>query len=469
MATRNRPLGWIDAPPVCTLLAERVENFPDGATPILRERHPESVRRTRVVGKTSPDTGRRTRPKDRRARIAAAAAVAFAERGYHGVSVEDIATEVGVTKSALYRHFPGKYALFLNSALMLIDSLEGALDSVPDDPARDPRETLRAQMSAIIAVTVEQRRSAGIYRWERRYLRKEDRPAIRERSWAVNARIRRPLHQIRPDLSDEDAFVLVAAMLSTIGSITVHNLTLPPRYMEQLVLDACTALAETRFSPAPAAPERVAAADRPGQDNMRENLLRSAVGLFHQRGYNEVAVEDIAATVGLPASGIYRYFVSKSDILAAAFHRAADRLETAVAAGTAAASDPEDALRSLVSIYVDLSFSQRELMSVYFAELVNVPDASRADLRLRQRANVEQWSSYLQAICDGLSAADARFLMYAAINLVPDLGVLLGTSAAQQQAENIHRCMLAVLLSRSGQRLGHGEDAPCTPTIGSAH
>jgi len=126
-------------------------------------------------------------------------------------------------------------------------------------------------------------------------------------------------------------------------------------------------------------------------------------------------------------------------------------------------------LRSSVSIYVDLSFSQRELMSVYFAELVNVPDASRADLRLRQRANVEQWSSYLQAICDGLSAADARFLMYAAINLVPDLGVLLGTSAAQQQAENIHRCMLAVLLSRSGQRLGHGEDAPCTPTIGSAH
>ncbi len=98
-----------------------------------------------MVGKTSPDTGRRTRPKDRRARIAAAAAVAFAERGYHGVSVEDIATEVGVTKSALYRHFPGKYALFLNSALMLIDSLEGALDSVHDDPARDPRETLRAR------------------------------------------------------------------------------------------------------------------------------------------------------------------------------------------------------------------------------------------------------------------------------------------------------------------------------------
>lgn len=422
-----------------------------------------------MVGKASPDTGRRTRPKDRRARIAAAAAVAFAERGYHGVSVEDIATEVGVTKSALYRHFPGKYALFLNSTLMLIESLEGALDSVPDDPDRDPYETLRAQLSAIVAVTVEQRRTAGIYRWERRYLRKEDRPVIRERSWAVNARIRRCLRQIRPDLTEDEGFVLVVAMLSTIGSITMHNLTLPPRYMEQLLLDACTALIGTRFSPVPTEAPAPEPADRSGQDNMRESLLRSAIVLFHQRGYKEVAVEDIAATVGLPASGIYRYFGSKADILAAAFQRAADRLETAVAAATAPAADPEEALRALVSIYVELSFSHRELMSVYFAELVNVPDAARSDLRLRQRANVEQWSSYLQAICEDLSPADARFLMYAAINLVPDLGVLLGTSAAQQRAANIRECMLAVLLSRSGRPAGAAAEVGPTPTIGSAH
>lgn len=399
-----------------------------------------------MVGRTSPVEGRRTRPKDRRAQIAAAAAIAFAERGYHGVGVEDIAAEVGVTKSALYRHFPGKYALFLNSTMTLIESLECALDSVPDDPGADPNETLRAQLAAIVAVTIEQRRAAGIYRWERRYLRAEDKPVIRERSWAVNARVRKSLVRLRPDLSDDDAFVLVAAMFSTIGSITLHRLALPVRHMEQLLLDACAALAETRLSPAPATMAVPEAASASGPDNMRENILRSAIGLFHARGYSEVAVEDIAAGVGLPASGIYRYFTSKSDILAAAFYRAADRLETAISAGTVAEAGPEETIRSLVSIYVDLSFSQRELMSVYFAELVNVPPGPRADLRLRQRANVEQWSAHLQAARAELSGADARFLMHAAINLVPDLGVLLGREAALRSAEIIPGLMMSVLL-----------------------
>jgi len=37
----------------------------------------------------------------------------FAERGYEGGSMRTIAERVGVTEPALYRHFPGKEALFL--------------------------------------------------------------------------------------------------------------------------------------------------------------------------------------------------------------------------------------------------------------------------------------------------------------------------------------------------------------------
>ena len=48
--------------------------------------------------------------------------------------------------------------------------------------------------------------------------------------------------------------------------------------------------------------------------------------LFNLKGYRDTSMEDIATAVGMPASGIYRYFSGKSDILAAAFRRAADRL-----------------------------------------------------------------------------------------------------------------------------------------------
>lgn len=52
------------------------------------------------------------RSKDTRGRIVAAAFELFAERGYHAVSVRDIAAAVGVKDASLYNHFAGKQAIF---------------------------------------------------------------------------------------------------------------------------------------------------------------------------------------------------------------------------------------------------------------------------------------------------------------------------------------------------------------------
>jgi AcrR family transcriptional regulator len=49
----------------------------------------------------------------RKGEILEAAASVFAERGYDAGSMRDIATRVGVTEPALYRHFSGKEAIFL--------------------------------------------------------------------------------------------------------------------------------------------------------------------------------------------------------------------------------------------------------------------------------------------------------------------------------------------------------------------
>ncbi|MCL7713838.1 TetR/AcrR family transcriptional regulator [Stenotrophomonas mori] len=47
-------------------------------------------------------------------RICAAAVAHFAERGYDGSSLNDIAEAVGIRKASLYAHFAGKDALFLD-------------------------------------------------------------------------------------------------------------------------------------------------------------------------------------------------------------------------------------------------------------------------------------------------------------------------------------------------------------------
>ena len=64
-----------------------------------------------------PDTPtlitRRMRPHERRALIEDAAARLFAEHGYTGTRMDDIAAAAGVTKPVLYRHFASKQALHI--------------------------------------------------------------------------------------------------------------------------------------------------------------------------------------------------------------------------------------------------------------------------------------------------------------------------------------------------------------------
>lgn len=60
---------------------------------------------------TTPGTARDRAKAERTDAILAAAAELFAQRGYSGVSLEEIGAAVGVSGPAVYRHFAGKQAL----------------------------------------------------------------------------------------------------------------------------------------------------------------------------------------------------------------------------------------------------------------------------------------------------------------------------------------------------------------------
>lgn len=88
-------------------------------------------------------TERGRQKADRRAAILAAAATLFAERGYAGVTIEDLGTAVGVSGPAVYRHFPGKAAVLAaileGASRALLDGAERVLDE-----ASDPERSLHA-------------------------------------------------------------------------------------------------------------------------------------------------------------------------------------------------------------------------------------------------------------------------------------------------------------------------------------
>lgn len=75
---------------------------------------------------------------DRRAQLLAVGRRCFAERGYHGTSVGDLAREAGCSEAVLYQHFGGKLELFLavlgEQARRMRERIAAAAAADPSDP-----------------------------------------------------------------------------------------------------------------------------------------------------------------------------------------------------------------------------------------------------------------------------------------------------------------------------------------------
>jgi len=79
---------------------------------------------------------KRLKAAERRASILAVAKVLFADKGYHGVAVDEIASRLGVSPAVLYRHFPSKEALYGEVLETLAAHRENYVDAAlksPDD------------------------------------------------------------------------------------------------------------------------------------------------------------------------------------------------------------------------------------------------------------------------------------------------------------------------------------------------
>jgi AcrR family transcriptional regulator len=392
--------------------------------------------------------GVRRRPKDRKAQIARASAEGFSALGYYGVSMETIAKRVGISAAALYRHYSSKYELFrdavLNLGQQLVDCTEFA-----DEVAEDAEVTLRRIVSALIDTAMANRESGGLYRWEGRYLRGDDQASLIAQMRSVHHRIQRPLMAIRPQLSSRQRWILSTAALSVIGSIVDHGAKLPAIQVRALLADLADAVLAAELPDV----ENSVTEVRPGVASVTETpkyeaLLNESMRLFNLKGYRDTSMEDIAAAVGMPASGIYRYFSGKSDILAAAFRRAADRLSAEMLEIVASTPDREDALTSIIDAYVRRSFDRPELDYVYYTERLNMTPGDQKILRNLQRANVESWVELVVSVRPEWTPGQARFAVHAAMSLVIDLGRLMRYDNSEPVRAVVARLVDLTLLGR---------------------
>ncbi|MFF2082936.1 TetR/AcrR family transcriptional regulator [Nocardia sp. NPDC058176] len=378
---------------------------------------------------TSPDAPPRQvrrRPKNRRAQIAAESAAAFGAHGYHGVSMDDIARRLDISSTALYRHFPSKYALF-REELLRLSGLALRAVALPEEAADwSPRRRLDHVLDAIVVATITNRPTVALARWERRYLEPADFAEFTGQFTTAIAAVRALIRDVHPELDGHDRVVRAVSLFAVISSIGDHHVALSVKALAPLLKATVWTMIDADLPGERAATPIRRAGERPPPFK-HELLLRKAVELFHEHGYPNVSVEDIAVAADLSAaSAVYRYYRGKSDLLAAAFRRAADRVSAAIAPAVRAATTPAEALGTLIDLYVTGSFDERALTFVYYAEFTHVDRADQVTLRHLQQVIVTEWATLVTEARPELSLAEARILVHASFSLVVDLGRTFG-------------------------------------------
>jgi TetR/AcrR family transcriptional regulator, cholesterol catabolism regulator len=109
----------------------------------------------------------------RREELVRAAARLFAERGFHGTSMGDIADAMGLQKGSLYSLTDSKQALLADAVREGASAFHEALDRVPEEvPAL---ERIRLALHGHLEVVVTQLDVATVFTREWRYLEGEQR------------------------------------------------------------------------------------------------------------------------------------------------------------------------------------------------------------------------------------------------------------------------------------------------------
>ena len=148
----------------------------------------------------------------RRTELTRAAARLFAQKGYHGTSIGDLAEALGVQKGSLYAHIESKADLLWEVAREGAAAFHTALDSVPEEGSA--LERIGLALRAHLRVVAEQLDVATVFVREWRYLQGERRDEIVAERRRYEERFRslfregRELGGLRTDLDESTAALL---------------------------------------------------------------------------------------------------------------------------------------------------------------------------------------------------------------------------------------------------------------------
>jgi AcrR family transcriptional regulator len=184
---------------------------------------------------------------------------------------------------------------------------------------------------------------------------------------------------------------------------------------------------------------------RPGRGSRREEILAAAAGLFAQRGFHGVSIDEIGSAVGMSGPGIYRHVAGKDAVLADMLLSISERLLAEGSRRVVDAPDAAAALEALLRWHITFALSQPDLITVQTRELGNVPASAQRQIRRLQRLYVEEWVTVLSELAPAAPQARLRTAVHAMFGLLNSTPHSASEMPAAVTADLLHAMALAAL------------------------
>jgi len=140
----------------------------------------------------------------------------------------------------------------------------------------------------------------------------------------------------------------------------------------------------------------------------REAIVAAARALAAEGGMAAVQIAPVAARVGIAAGTVYRYFPSKTELVAAVMAAVSERELAAMRAAADAAPGPVSALAAAITAFAARALHQRRLAWAVIAEPVD-PEIDALRLSYREALVAELERRLAAAVRAGhVPAQDAR-------------------------------------------------------------
>jgi len=254
-----------------------------------------------VDGTTAPGT---------RARIMETALELFSEQGYQRASMREIAERAGITKAAVFYHFPSKAHLLAALSEPLIEDVEEALKSAMYEatarPAPDPDRARWLMIERLLDIYLRHRGLLRILMHDLTLL-------AHDHAFQRFVGLLHQVHQIvagpDPDLRRGVRAIQAIAMIS---DPVVFYADAPDDRLKAEILSGVRLLLEDvptappARTPAPPRPRR-----RPGRPTVLDAAKLAQARRMYQAGTHSVS--EIAAALGVSRATVYRHLTEPAE------------------------------------------------------------------------------------------------------------------------------------------------------------